>query len=187
MLTLLLDLQDLFKVLLGFLFALLAFNYQENRKENKERLKALQAFYREIRLNRLSAKVMIGAENFALLDQQCLTLIKFNPTIPLEKTVMFYALEIVSVNNIISDYLIAKEHYTIAYQNRTPEDANTLNSKRVRVIDSLNDFAVSMEEAEKIIKSELTKLNLIKSSLPLRARMVKNEKVVESGGVRPGQ
>lgn len=146
--------QDTFKVLLGFFTGMLASSLQENSREKKETNKLLKAFYGEIKRDRISIELMIEDDNFALLEQQCLDKIKFNPIMGLEKATALYSLEIGSVNNLIKDYLIAKQGNPSAY---TP-----IIEKKTIAIHNLREFRRSMEETEEVVKKKLIELKIIK-------------------------
>ena len=153
----LIALQDVFKISLGFLLGLLAFNCQEAIKDEKESRKALRLFFQEIRMNLISCGVMLGSEEFKLLDTDGLSKFKLHSSFSISKAVAKYMIFIEYANSNIMDCLNFERFYKADSKNRTQENEKTLHAKRYRVSERLKDFQGTMGETQNDLKPQLKK------------------------------
>jgi hypothetical protein len=164
LLNLLVIFQDTFKILLGFFFALLAFNYQEEYKERKERRRNSFAFLMEIHRNLLACTMMKTMEDFELFESKNWYKFSNYGNFEIKKEVFIYTFLLELTNRIIADFIQFKTFYTSDSKNRTSENEKTLEAKRVRVIESLNTFEQTIIKAADSYKKELSELKILRNS-----------------------
>ena len=160
----LLNLQDVFKVLLGFFFALLVFNYQEEKRDKRESKKILRIFFREIRLNVISCGNMIKSEKFKPFDTHALQKVKYNPFLDVQENLAQYMILVDHVNFDIMDYLNFQRFFTSDTRNRNQDNERGLHAKRARVVESLKNFQETLVVVRDDVATQIDGLKILKKN-----------------------